>query len=46
MEQRRFKVTDTRLQAVLYGGRKEYDAVKAIQEKPKTPTSRKAAMYV
>ena len=34
------------IQAVLYGGRKEYDAVKDIQEKPKTPTSRRAAMYV
>jgi aminopeptidase 2 len=30
---------------VKYGGRKEYDAVRAIYEKPKTPTSKKAAMY-
>jgi aminopeptidase 2 len=34
------------LQAVLYGGRREYDAVMAIQENPKTPTSSRAAMCV
>jgi len=31
---------------VKHGGREEYDAVKAIHEKPKTPTSKIAAMYV
>jgi aminopeptidase 2 len=30
--------------AVKYGGRKEYDAIKAIQEKPKTPSARMAAI--
>jgi hypothetical protein len=34
------------MQAVKHGGRKEYDAVRAIYEKSKTPTSRTAAMYV
>jgi len=30
--------------AVKYGGRKEYDVIKAIQEKPKTPSARMAAI--
>ncbi len=31
-------------QVVRYGGKKEYDAVKAIFENPRTPTTRQAAV--
>jgi aminopeptidase 2 len=34
------------LQAVRHGGRMEYEAVREIHDKPKTPTSRISAMYV
>lgn len=34
------------LQAVRHGGRKEYEAVQKVHDKPKTPTSRISAMHV
>lgn len=34
------------LQAVAHGGRKEYDAIVEVHNKPKTPTAKIAAMYV
>ena len=34
------------LQAVRHGGKKEYDAVVEVHDKPKSPTAKLAAMYV